>query len=356
FAQALEHFQAALQKNPNDIGTRFRLGVTYRRMHHLDLAAKALDEVAAIDKEYPGLALERGILFEESGDVQKALEQFQSASQKFPNDVDLMLRVGAAYVTIGDVEKALPLLNKVKDQRPNSAEANHFVGRAYLKQGGLEAAAAMRYLQRAVALDPNKAEYHLYVAWAANEATPAQLGLARTHIEKALQLDKLLADAYWQRGVLLHKEGALNDAVKDLKRALELKPSRHEAHATLADVYEAKNDTAAAASEWQKAIAGDDKPAYWRWKYGKILADRNQNAEASKHLVYAVEQGKAAQPRPGWLAGAAFEAGEALRKTGQKKDACEHYALFMELAPTTSPDRRDAIKAQNELGCPSEGR
>ena len=356
FQEALEHFQVALEKNPNDLGTRFLLGRTYRRMHKLDLAAKALDEVAAIDKEYPSIALERGLLFEESGDVQKALEQFESASQKAPNDVDLKLRVGAAYVAVGEVEKALPMLIQVKDLRPNSAEANHFVGRAYLRQGGLEAAAAMRYLQRAVALDPNKAEYHLYVAWAANEATPAQLGLARTHVDKALQLDKLLADAYWQRGVLLRKEGQVNDAIKDLKRALELKPSRHEAHAALAEAYEDKNEVAAATSEWQRAIAGDDKPPYWRWKYGKILAERSANAEAAKHLVYAVANGRTAQPRPGWLGPAAFEAGEVLQKTGQKKEACEHFQLFMELAPTTSPDRRDAIKAQNDLGCPWEGR
>ncbi|MBX3198300.1 MAG: zinc-ribbon domain-containing protein [Labilithrix sp.] len=355
FTDALQHFDAALRKNPHDLGTRFHLGQTHRKMHNLDLAARSLDEVAAIDKEYPGIALERGLLFEESGDVQKALEQFQTASQKAPSDIDLMLRVGAAYVAIGEVDKALPLLIKVKDQRPNSAEANHFVGRAYLKQGGLEAAAAMRYLQRAVALDPNKAEYHLYVAWAANEATPAQLGLARTHIDKALSLDKLLADAYWQRGVLLRKEGQVNDAVKDLKRALELKPARHEAHATLAEAYEDKNDVAAATAEWQRAIAGDEKPPYWRWKYGKILADRGSNAEAAKHLVYAVGQGRTAQPRPGWLGPAAFEAGEALQKTGQKTEACEHYQLFMELAAPTSPDRRDAIKAQSDLGCPWEG-
>src|SRR5262249_34882436 len=149
------------------------------------------------------------------GDVQKALEQFQSAFERAPKDVDLMLRVAAAYVSIGEVDKALPLLTKVKDSRPNSAEANHFIGRAYLKQGGVEAAEAMRYLKRAVELDPNRAEYHLYVAWAANEATPAQLGLARTHVEKALQLDKLLADAYWQRGVVGRREGAVKDAVKD---------------------------------------------------------------------------------------------------------------------------------------------
>jgi tetratricopeptide (TPR) repeat protein len=354
FQEALDHFEAALKKNPNDLGTRFRLGVTYRRMHKLDLAAKALDEVAAVDREYPGIALERGLLFEESGDLQRALEQFKSASQKAPNDLDLMLRVGAAYVAIGEVDTALPSLLKVKDARPNSAEANHFVGRAYLKQGGLEGALAMRYLQRAVALDPNKAEYHLYVAWAANEATPAQLGLARTEVEKALALDKLLADAYWQRGVVERKESQVTDAIRDLKRALELKPSRHAAHAALAEAYADKNDIPGAMAEWQRALAGDDKQPTWHWEYGKLLAERNQNGEAAKHLSFAVEHGKSMQPRPGWLPSAAFEAGETLRKSGQKKDACDAYHLFVELAPPTSPDMRDAMKAQRDLACPTD--
>lgn len=356
FDEAVGHFESALQKNPHDLGTRFRLGVTYRKMRKLELAAQELDKVAAIDKEYPNIALERGMIFEESGDVQKALEQFQSAYQKAPTDIDLALRVGAAYVSIGKVDEALPMLNKVKDQRPNSAEANHFLGRAYLKQGGLESAAAMRYLQRAVELDPNRAEYHLYVAWAANEANPAQLGLARTHVDKALQLDKLLADAYWQRGVVSRREGAVNDAIKDLKRALELKPSRHEAHATLAECYEDKNDVAAAISEWSKAIAGDEKQPYWRAKYGRLLAEKGQAAEAARHLTYAVQEGKGAQPRPGWLGNTAFEAGEVLRKTGQKKEACEHYHLYLELAAPTAPDRRDALRYTNELGCPYENR
>ncbi len=352
FQDALEHFQLALQRNPADLGTRFRLGVTYRKMHKLDLAAKALDEVGAVDKEYPNLGLERGLLFEESGDVQKALEQFTSALQKTPNDIDLMLRVGASYVTVGDTEKALPLLLRVKDQRPNSAEANHFVGRAYLKQGGLEAAAAMRYLQRAVALDPNKADYHLYVAWAANEAAPPQLGLARDEVDKALQLDKLSGDAYWQRGIVERREGRPNDAVKNLLKALELKPTRFEAHASLAEAYEDKNDLGAATVEWQRAIAGDDKPAYWRFKYGKLLADKNQNAEAAKHVSYALEKAKEMTPKPAWISTAAFVAGETLRKLGQKASACEDLKFFMDVAPPTSADRRDAMKQMSELGCP----
>ena len=350
FDEAIGHYQSALQKNPNDLGTRFELGKTYRRMKRLDDAAKEFDTVVATDKEYPNISVERGLLFEQSGDVQKALEQFQSASEKAPKDVDLMLRVGAAYVSIGEVEKALPLLNKVKDQRPNSAEANHFIGRAYLKQGGLDAAASMRYLQRAVELDPNRAEYHLYVAWAANEATPAQLGLARTEVDKALSLDKLLADGYWQRGVVFLREGAVNDAMKDLRHALELKPARHEAHAALAEASAQKNDVASAMGEWAKAIAGDDKVPLWRYRYGRILLDKGNAAEAAKHLSFALEAGKKAQPRPGWLGNCAFEAGEALRKTGQKQQAAEAYQLYFDLAPPSDPDRKDATRGLQQVG------
>ncbi len=351
FAQAVEFFKAALAKNPNDLSGRLSLGVTYRRMHKLELAAKTFDEIEAIDKDYSSLALERGLLLEEAGDIKKALEQFEGASKRAPNDLDLKLRVGAAYVAIGDIERALPLLLAVKEQRPNSAEANHYVGRAYLQRGNVDSAQAMRFLQRAVALDPNKAEYHLYVAWAANEATPVQLGLARSHIDRALQLDNLLADGYWQRGVLLRKEGQVNDAIKDLKRALELKPTRFEAHAALAEAYEDRNEVGPAMVEWQSAIAGNAKPAYWRWKFGKLLADKGAILDAAKHLSYAVEQASEMKPRPGWLGPAAFEAAEVLKKTGQKKAACDDYAIYLELAPPSDPDRRDALHAQKELVC-----
>src|SRR5690348_15921568 len=145
---------------------------------------------------------------------------FKGAMAKAPNDPDLQLRVGAAYVAIGQPEEGIPMLKKVLEQRTNSAEARHYYGRALLLQGALQQASAMRELKKADEVDPNRAEYHLYVRWAANDAIPADFGLARLEIEKALALDKLLADAYWQLGALDTKEGALVDAVKHLQRAL----------------------------------------------------------------------------------------------------------------------------------------
>ncbi len=354
---AIAHFNAAVAKDPKDPNSHFLLGVALRRVRKFEDAGAELDKVAAVDKDYPGLSLERGLLFEESGDVEKAIEQFNSALAKAPDDPDLQLRVGAAYVVIGRPDDALPMLHKVLDKRPSSAEAHHYIGRALMLKGGQSQTEALRYLKRAVDLDPNRAEFHVYVAWAANDATPAQLELARDEIDRALALDNLSPEAYWQRGVLERMEGAVDDAIKDENRALSLRPSRYEARATLAECLEDKTQDAAALAEWAKAIAGDAEAPdaapvrhpYWRYRYGKLLMDRGGPAVALVQLLPAVTSAEKITPKPGWLAPLEFITAEALKKTGKKADAVEHYKRFLEIAPVNSPDRLDAQQALASL-------
>ncbi len=353
---AIAHYKAALAKDPHDVLAHFRLGVALRRTRRFDEASAELDQVAAVDKDYPGLSLERGLLYEESGDVEKAIELFKGALAKAPDDPDLQLRVGSAYVAIGRPDDAMPMLRKVLDQRPTSAEAQHYMGRALmLKDGG--SPDVLRYLKRAVELDPNRAEFHVYLAWAANDAMPANLELAHDEVEKALALDKVSAEAYWQRGILERVEGAIDDAVKDEKHALELRPSRYEAHATLAECYDQKNDAAGAMAEWAKAIAGDGtagpdddvRHPYWRFQYGRLMNDRSGPSVALPYLVPAAKTAEKLTPRPGWLSPLEFLTAEALRKTGKTTDAIDHYRRFLEIAPLNSPDRLDAQKALAQL-------
>jgi predicted Zn finger-like uncharacterized protein len=355
---AIADYRAALVKSPKDVATHFKLGVALRRVHKFDEAGTELDKVAAVDKDYPGLSLERGLLFEQSGDVEKAIEQFKSALAKAPDDPDLQLRVGASYVAIGRADDALPILKKVLDKRPTSAEAYHYIGRALMLKGPAENTEAIRHLKRAADLDPNRPEFHVYLAWAANEATPAQLEIARDEVEKALAIDKMNAEAYWQKGILERMTGALDDAIKDEKRALELKPTRYEAHATLAECYSDKNDEATAAAEWARAIAGDGPAAadgtvghpFWRFQYGKLLLERGGAGAALAQLLPAVTTAEKLQPRPAWVAPLEFQAAEAMRKGGKKADAIEHYKRFLEIAPVNSPERADAQTALTQLG------
>jgi tetratricopeptide (TPR) repeat protein len=256
-----------------------------------------------------------------------------------------MLRVGCGQVAAGSTERAADLLRKVLAQRPQSAETNHCLGRALLIHGNL--ADAMKKLERAAELDPNRAEYFLYVGWGANEAGDG--AKAQQALQRALALDKGLADAYWQRGVLAYRQGRVKDAVADLRRALELKPSRREAHAALADAYYDLGMEAEALGEWRVAVEANPDDARWRFRFGKLLAANNNGEAAMVHLTRAVQLAERENPKPRWL----WDAHLLLARTyGARAEAVPHWEAFLRAAPLDSPYRPEAEQALRTLGKP----
>jgi predicted Zn finger-like uncharacterized protein len=345
YNEARTQFEAALKRAPDDLATRFSLGVTLRRMRNFAEANAVFEAVAKVDKEYPGLAIERGLYFEETGQSDQALAMYNEALQKAPNDVDLKLRIGSTQVAAGHTKQAEPILKEVIRERPNSAEANHFLGRAMLL-GSTNLNESMRYLKRAVEIDGNRAEYHLYVGWAANEA--GQPGLAEQSLTRAIELDSSLGDAHWQKGVLLQKQGRATDAIKELEIALEKRPSRYEAHATMALCFEELVDLPKANDAWQRAIKGNDKVADWHYRRGKLLDRQGDAKSALAELELAIEQGEKRDNRPGWMADAHFLVAETYRPTAKEK-AIYHFQEFLRLAPPDNAYRVDATRALEEL-------
>jgi predicted Zn finger-like uncharacterized protein len=341
---ALAEFQKALELEPTS-SAHFRLGVAFRLARRFDDAAKELDIVTKEDPEFPGLSLERGLLFEATGQLDKAIEAYNAALEKAPDDPDMMLRVGSTQVIAGRPERALKTLRDVYGKRPRSAEVNHFLGRAMLLVGE-PAQEALKYLQSAAQFDPNRAEYQLYVAWAANEA--GQPSVAEQAINAALELDKDLGDAYWQRGVLLQGRGQTRDALEELKIALEKNPTRYEAYATMARCYMDQTDNAAAEAAWRKAIEGNDRQPEWHFRLGKILMDKSARDEAAPFLRKAVDISEERKHTPGWLWHANFLLGEAIRDSDPKR-ALVAYREFIRLTTPENAYRHDAEAAVQEL-------
>jgi tetratricopeptide (TPR) repeat protein len=346
YDRAVEQYDKALALDPQDIGIHFKRGVAFRRARNFESAQKEFELVAKGDPEFPGLALEWGLLYEASGRAEEALVAYESALKKAPKDPDLMLRVGCGKANAGQAEAAEKLLRTVLEERSNSAETNHCLGRAILLGGGpTRLREAMRYLERAVILDANRAEHHLYVGWAANELNdPLRASQALT---RALELDQTLADAYWQRGVLRGRQGAVRDAVVDLERALQLSPSRFEAHAGLADAYFNLGREQDALAEWNRAVSQGPAQPVWYFRYGKLLFDNRRVPEARAELQKAVAEGQKLTAKPLWL----WEAHRLLALCiGRHPDAVVHWQTFVVNADSNSPYRAEAMRALKALG------
>lgn len=157
---------------------------------------------------------------------------------------------------------------------------------------------------------------------------------------------------YWQRGVLRYRQGAVKDAIKDLKKALELRPSRSEAHAALADSYYDLGRTADALAEWQKATTAQPDNATWHFRYGKLLVQNHQDAEAQTQLSKAIEEGEQADDKPRWLWEAHYLIARAI---GPHKEAAKHWEAFLRTGPRDSPYRAEAKAALAKLGRPWAG-
>ncbi len=346
--EAIAEYRRALELDGEDLGARFQLGIALRRNRGYDEATKVLDEVAKEDPDHPGLALERGLIFEATGQGQKALDSYESALAKAPTDPDLMLRVGCGRVSAGQPEKAEELLRKVLGLKPNSAEVNHCLGRSLLARD--KVADAQRLLDRAVEIDPKRAEYHLYAGWAANEA--GNVPKAERELARALEIDGSLADAYWQRGVLRARQGAVKDAVTDLTRALTLSPGRVEAHAALADAYYDLGKERDALAEWQKAVQAQPDNAVWHFRYGKLLVTNQMMDVGREHLERAIRAGEKSEAPPRWL----WEAHHIMaRSLAGRAEAAPHWEAFLRLGPRDSPYRTEAKAALVKLGKPWTG-
>ncbi|MFO7181276.1 MAG: tetratricopeptide repeat protein, partial [Pseudomonadota bacterium] len=333
---AKEHFDKALELDAEDLTARFKYGVALAREDAHTRALEVFEQVMAADPDFPGLALERGVIYEKLGKSDEALRQYEAARAKAPDDPDLMLRLGCGYAQAGRAKEAEPLLRKVVGLRPTSAETQHCLGRALLA-GGSRLAEALRLLERAAELDPHRAEYHLYVGWAANEA--GNVSKAQRALNEAIRLHQGLADAYWQRGVLRTRQGAVRDAVSDLTRALTISPNHHEARAALAEAYFDLGNMKAAIAELGKAVLGRPENADYRFRYGQLLAMNDKNDAARVELQRALELAEKTPEHERWTWMAHLLLAQAI---GPRPESVPHWRAFLEHGPLDSPHRAEA--------------
>jgi tetratricopeptide (TPR) repeat protein len=346
FAGAEVELRQAAQVRTEDVRTRFLLAQTLRRLRRFDDASHELDAVQRLDADYPGLMLERGMVFEDRGDPQTAVATFRTALAQDPENADLLVHLGSALIAAGDPAEADRQLTPVVEHQPNVAEAQFVLGRARFLRGNI--VEAVRLLERATELDAMRADFRAYAAEA--NLLRGQFGRALEHANQACTLDPSYARGFWIRGEIHVRQHQAREAREDAGRALLLDPSFAPAMVTFAEANAEQNHAPEAIELYRRALAIVADRADWRARYGRLLADAGRDGDALSELNRATQLGDNLPTPPVWLSEAHRLGGEVAQRSGNREAARRHYTRFIELVPPGSVGTDDARRALIELG------
>ena len=175
-AEAIAHFQQALQSHPDDPEARLNLGIALAKAH-ADYANKLVemgrdDEAIAEFRKaleiYPDDADARrdlAIVLLQKWQVDEAIVQFQRIREQYPEDAMASFDLGNAYFQNGQMDEAVASYQRALKIKPDDVSALNNLGMAFLRKGMVDEAVAQ--FREALALQPDFA-------------------LARTNLDKAI--------------------------------------------------------------------------------------------------------------------------------------------------------------------------
>jgi tetratricopeptide (TPR) repeat protein len=144
--KALGHYQAFLQREPNDVEALFQAGYISFKLNQLDQAKDYFRKLIAVDPKHAGGAANLAALEARYNEKHVGLNEktpgitLREVVQANPNSLETHVNLGAQLLTEGVYPEALSTLEQAVSLQPNSPAAQYDLGLAQLKQKKYEEA------------------------------------------------------------------------------------------------------------------------------------------------------------------------------------------------------------------------
>lgn len=159
YGEAIDRFQQALARRPDDINILYALGKVAEALGHAAAAEEFHRRVLAQAPDQVEALVSLGNLLRAQGRLGEAVELLQPAIQRAPGEADLWMTLGSALREAGDVANAEVFYREALRLAPRSALAVGNLAELLADAGDI--AGALELHERAVRLDPRNSQARL---------------------------------------------------------------------------------------------------------------------------------------------------------------------------------------------------
>lgn len=191
FDKCIEYYNKYIDNNPYSFTAWYNLGNIYFLKKESKKALWAYDYSLVINEDFASAHFNMGNTYMQLEDFNKAIECYKKCLKLDPEDALTLCYLGEAYERIENYELALKHYNKSKNINPNIADSWLGIGIVKDLQGNTNS--AISYLQKAVALQTNNANYNQVLGEALFKLE--RYAEAEIVLERALQIDETYAEA-----------------------------------------------------------------------------------------------------------------------------------------------------------------
>jgi Flp pilus assembly protein TadD len=218
------------QLAPDDIDVKLDLGSAYQRMGDTTRAIGAYEEILKRDPRNVQALKFAGDCYRRARDTDKAIAAYQRVMKLSPSDPRPYFLLGAVYEEAGNDNKAEQVFQGAQQFRRYLGEAWSNLGAIAYRRGDLSK--ATWYLSRAVVRAPTRPKGHYNYALLLSAKKERDKALDELKI--AGDLDPQDADIRYLSGVILLRQGRLDEARGMFEEALKRAPQHADAKHNLA--------------------------------------------------------------------------------------------------------------------------
>ena len=224
FKDALNYFQEATEKSPDDTVAWYGLGSCYDGLGQPEQAIEAFKQVIRIDPKNATSYFNLAQYYRKLGRYEKAIESYYQAIETNPDHAPSYFDLGLIYGKLEEFENGEKAFNQVLRINPNHAPTYFYMGLIYNNLERYDA--AVTSYKKALKIEPDSAPalYNLGIAYGGLKDIKAEVEA----FKQAIRVDPDFAPAHYNMGLIYLNNSDKAAALEEYKILKALHPEMAE--------------------------------------------------------------------------------------------------------------------------------